>query len=200
MVWQFTMKSDSAYNWLVQSEKRKTILGGFNQPLTASQVARRTGINLDSSLHLLWGLRLHGVIHCLNKDTSHNRLYWLTALGKACQERLRNGLKPITHRFPKIPWDVYSSICYSHRSATIRAMHKPMQAVERKKEARRKDSTLRMSANNVRDVTNDLLKKGIVQRLEVKRKRHPRYELTDLGRTFQELLVRATVSWRGTFL
>ena len=185
------MEFDQAYNWLIQSERRKNILVDFNQPLTATHIARRTDINLDSCLHLLWGLTLYGVIFCLNNGTRYNRLHWLTELGKACQRKLCDvlALQPLKHRFPRIPWDLYSSVCYSHRSAVIQAMRGPMQAAVIKRVARLKNADLRMSANNARDVLWYILAKGIVRRIVIKRRRHPRYELTDLGKTFQKVLL-----------
>jgi DNA-binding HxlR family transcriptional regulator len=64
-----------------------------------------------------------------------------------------------------------------------------MQAAAVKRRAVFQNPQLRMSANNVRDVMRYLLSTGIARRVEVRKKAHPRYELTDLGRTFQQLLV-----------
>lgn len=189
------MEFDQAYYWLIQSERRKDILVDFNQPLTATHIARRTDINLDSCLHLLWGLTVYGVIYCLNKGTRYNRLHWLTELGKLCQRKLREtlALQPLAHRFPNISWDLFSSVCYSHRSAVIKTIHGPMQAAVIKRKALFQNPQLRMSANNVRDVIQYLLEKGIVARIQIKRRAHPRYELTDFGEVFRELLVGARV-------
>lgn len=185
------MERDDTYNWLIQSERRKEIIRDFDQPLTATQIARRVSISLDRVLHLLWALTLYHVLYCLNKDTRHSRVYWLTELGKACQRKLREacGLQPLTHRLPDIPWDLYSSVCYSHRTAVIKTIHGPMQAAAIKRKALFQNPQLRMSANNVRDVIQYLLKKGIVTRVEIKRRAHPRYELTELGKEFRELLL-----------
>lgn len=185
------MERDDTYNWLIQSERRKEIIRDFDQPLTATQIARRVSISLDRVLHLLWVLTLYRVLYCLNKDTRHNRIYWLTELGKACQRKLREAfaLQPLKHHFPRIPWDLYSSVCYSHRSAVVKAICEPMQAAAIKRAARLKNADLRMSANNARDVLWYLLAKGIVRRVMIKRRSHPRYELTEMGKIFQELLV-----------
>jgi hypothetical protein len=160
------------YQWLIQSDRRKEIIRDFNQPLTATQIARRVGISLDRVLHLLWALTLYRVLYCLNKDTRHNRLYWLTELGRACQRRLREtlGLQPLTHRFPDIPWDLYSSVCYSHRTAVIMAIRTPTQAATIKRIARLKNPDLRMSANNARDVLWRYLKQGIVTSVRPKKR------------------------------
>ena len=185
------MEFGQAYHWLVQSERRRNILLDFDQPLTATHISRRTGIALDACLHLLWGMTTYGLLTCLNPDTRYNRLYWLTNVGKACQRRLRQrlGLRPIAHKVPNVSWDLFSSTCYSHRTAVLRAMQGPMQAASIKRKAVFQDPRLRMSANNVRDVMRYLLGHGIVCRLTVRRKSHPLNELTDVGKAFQELLV-----------
>ena len=179
------------YYWLGLSEKRKIILANLNQPLTATQVARRTGIGRDSCLHHLWSLTRHRILRCLNKKTRYSRLYWLTSLGKACQNKIHKeaARAPSVHSFPKISWDLYSSVCYRHRSAVVEAMRGQMQAAAIKRTALYRDSTLRMSANNVRDVIKYLAEAGVVQTVRMRKKKHPRYELTDLGLEFQKLLL-----------
>jgi predicted transcriptional regulator len=68
-----------------------------------------------------------------------------------------------------------------------------MQASAIKRRAVFQNPQLRMSANNVRDVMRYLLCKGLVRKVTLGRRRHPRYTVTDLGKTFQELLARARV-------
>lgn len=184
------MAFEHTYDWLIQSDRRKDAIVGFNQPLTATHIARRTGQNLDATLQVLWALSLYGVVCCLNRDTHHNRIYWLTKLGLKCQERLRKqlGLKQLTHSIPDVPWNLYSSVCYSHRATIIKTMHGLMQPAEIKRKALAQNRSLRMSANNVRDVMRYLLRQGIVEKVKVRKKAHPRYELADMGMTFRELL------------
>ena len=64
-----------------------------------------------------------------------------------------------------------------------------MQSAAIKRKALFHNSELRMSANNVRDLMKHLLEKKIVRRIKMKKKAHPRYELTDLGKVFRELLL-----------
>ncbi len=64
-----------------------------------------------------------------------------------------------------------------------------MQAAAIKRRAVFHDPQLRMSANNVRDVMRYLVDNGVVRVVRVRRKAHPRYELTELGHAFQQLLV-----------
>ena len=179
--------------WLELSARRRLVLGSFNQPLTATHVGRRTSITRDSCLHHLWSLTLRRILRCLNQDTRFNRLYALTNLGVACQRRLR-GLRsgePSGYHEPDILWDLYSSVCYRHRAAIMESIREPMQAATIKRNALARDSTLRMSANNVRDVMKYLLDAQVVRRVTVRKKKHPHYELTERGREFQRLLLNA---------
>ena len=187
------MDSDLAYLWLIQSEHRKNILSRFDQSLTPTQISKRIDIGLDATLQLLWGMKLYGVVHRLNEITSNNRLYWLTTLGKRCQAMLREKLSlgPLEYRFPDIPWELYAFACYRHRAAVIKAMRDPMHASEIRRRAVVQNPTLRMSANNVRDVLKPLLRKGIACKFTEPKRTRPKYVLTDLGKTFRELLVRA---------
>lgn len=187
------MEFTQVYYWLVQHESRRHIFLEFDQPLTATHIARRVGLRLDACVHLLRRMTRYGLLFSLNLETRHNPLYWLTDLGIACQRQLRrqSGLGPLTHRVPRVPWDLFSSLCYSHRTAALQAMQGPMQAAEIKRRALFHDPRLRMSANNVRDVMRYFLQHGIVRRLIIRRRSHPRFELTDLGRVFRELLVGA---------
>lgn len=189
------MKLEESYCWLIQSERRRKILVDFNQPLTATQIAQRTDIALNACLHLLWGFTLYEILYCVNEGSCYSKLYWPTDLGKACQRKLRESLamRQLKHCFPNIKWDLFSSVCYSHRSAVIKAIHGQVQAAEIKRKALSQSPKLRMSANNVRDVVQYLLRQGIVQKVKIRRMRHPRYQLTELGKTFRELLVGVKV-------
>jgi hypothetical protein len=138
---------------------------------------------------------MRGLVYCINPSTRHNRLYRLTKVGEEYQAKLRGpgSLAPAERRLPRIPWELYSSVCYRHRSAVVSAIQGQMQAVEVKRRARLRDADLRMSANNVRDVMRYLEKNGIVDKLEPGRRGHPKYELTRLGKALQDLLIGAKV-------
>lgn len=84
-------------------------------------------------------------------------------------------------------------MCYRHRAAVIEAIRGQVQAAAVKRRAVARDPLLRMSANNVRDVMKHLLAAELVLKVQMKRKRHPRYELTELGRAFRELLIGVRV-------
>ena len=186
------MKVTHVRYWLKLSDKRRLILSSFGQPMTATHVARRTGISRDSCLHHLWTLTHRKILRCLNPDTRFIRLYTLTNLGKACRRCLddpQRGSGLFTYHEPEIPWDTYSSVCYRHRAAVVKSMREPLQAAAIKRRARLRDAELRMSANNVRDVMKHLLKVGVARRINLRKKKHPRYELTELGEQFQRLLL-----------
>jgi predicted DNA-binding transcriptional regulator len=70
-------------------------------------------------------------------------------------------------------------------------MDEPLQPAAIKRRARRHDPEIRMSANNVRDVIQVFLRRGIVTSVLERGKTHPRYELTETGRQLQQLLLRA---------
>ena len=77
-------------------------------------------------------------------------------------------LRPIAHDCPNLDWQLYGDVCYSHRAAVVRVLTEPMQPAQIKRKALFKDSRIRMSANNVRDVIRLLLAKGIVEPVMVK--------------------------------
>ena len=66
-----------------------------------------------------------------------------------------------------------------------------MQPSEVKRVLRVHRPNIRISANNIRDVIKLLLEKGLVQKVFVRKKAHPRYELTDSGNQFRQLLMQA---------
>ncbi len=91
---------------------------------------------------------------------------------------------------PNLDWTLYGSVCFTHRSAIIKVLTEPMQPSTIKRKARSRDATLHMSANNVRNVIRLFLAQGIVHPVHVRKKAHLRYELTEIGKRFQELLWR----------
>ncbi len=182
-----------AYYWLLQSERRKQLLAQFTQPLTPTQLSYRTGFSIDASSHVLWELSVYGLVRCLNEPARSSRLYWLPDLGIACQIKVRKvmGLPRVAHDFPIVDWHLYGWVCFRHRAAVIRALQAAMQPAEIKRRARVQDPGLRMSANNARDVIRLLLFKEVVEPIAIRKKAHPRYQLTEVGRKLQTLLHQA---------
>ena len=149
----------------------------------------------DSCRDAVRDLAAHGLLLCLNETSRRSRVYWLTGLGKACQRQVceMRG-KPVSGGFvPDIDWALYGWVCYTHRAAIIKALISPMQPATIKRKARARQSELRMSGNNVRDVMRVFLQRGVVQPVWIRKHAHPRYELTDHGRVFQQLLCGAEV-------
>ena len=163
----------------------------MTQPLTAKQISRKTGIGKDSCSYLLSKFAAKGVTVCLNPNARSSRLYWITDLGGKCQRRLRPGLSELTRDLPSVNWELYGWVCYNHRAAVIRILSEPMQPSEMKRKLRQTGSEVRISANNIRDIIRLFHKKGIVRQVAVRKKAHPRYELTAQGIQIQKLLNRA---------
>lgn len=161
--------------------------------MTARQLAHKLGMSLDSCSYVLWELRIYGLVCCLNPGARRSRLYWITKLGKVCQKELckSRNLPSVVHYLPELDWNLYGWVCYSHRAAVIKTLDAPMQPAAMKRKARFQDRSLRMSANNVRDIIRLFLMKGIVNQVMLKGKTHPRYELTEAGKDLQSLLLRA---------
>lgn len=185
----------SSYHWLIQSSRRQRVLCEVIQPLTATQLAKRLRIQRDECSVLLKELALYDLVRCFNQTARRNRIYWITDTGHACQRKLQADQEqpPHTFDFPVVDWSLYGEVCFRHRSAIVRALVDPMQPAEIKRRARARNSSLRMSANNVRDAIRDLREYDVVRPVRVKGAAHIHYELTDLGRCCQFLLRRADV-------
>ena len=189
------LQRSAAYQYINQTDRRRRIFGSMNQPLTTQQLSRKTGLPFDVCRDVIPQLAARGLVRCLNENARRARLYWLTKLGEACQPAFLNqlGSKPLEYFAPDVDWDLYGSVCFNHRSAIIKVLTEPMQPATIKRKARARDSTLHMSANNVRGVIAIFLERGIVRSVQIRKKAHLRYELTELGRQFQHLLSRAEV-------
>ncbi len=191
------MEINCAYKKITKKENRKTILMAIDQPMTAKQISKRTGLNSVICCKALKNFVLDGLVVCLNPAAHNSRLYWLTDIGKECQKRLslKLNLPQKDYDFPEVDWSLYGWTCYNHRAAIIRILTEPMQPSEIKRTLRRHRSSIKISANNIRDVVKLLLEKQIVQKVHVRKKAHPRYELTDSGKRFQELLMQSEMTF-----
>ncbi len=119
-------------------------------------------------------------------------MHGLTDRGRKCREKLCSELGlPDKPEVSGIDWELYGWLCFSHRSAIMRILSEPMQPSAMKRKLRQVNSSVKISANNIRDVIRLFLRKGIVRKSFERKKAHPRYELTDIGRKLQELLIRA---------
>ena len=135
---------------------------------------------MDALSRVLWELKVYELVKCLNLRAGRSRVYGLSQLGIDCRRELCRERKEACSEYecPDIDWELYGWICFSHRSAVIKALEKPLQPAAIKRKARFQDSSIRMSANNVRDVMKLFLEKGIVHQVWVRPKVRPRYELT----------------------
>jgi predicted transcriptional regulator len=187
------MQLARVHQQLMTKEQLQRAVAGLHQPVTAVELARREGINLDRAGYLLWDLARHGLVRCLNGSARQSRVYWLTDRGGRVQRYARAQLKlpRLRHGFPQVDWGTYGWACYRHRSAIIKALERPLRPVHIKRRARQRDDHLRMSANNVRDAIKLLLERGIVRKVTVSREPHPSYELTEDGRAIRTLLLWA---------
>jgi predicted transcriptional regulator len=185
-----TIGHEETLNWLSQGERRITVLLLLAMPMTAKQIALKTKMSLDSCSYALWELEVYGLVHCLNKSARRSRVFGLTQKGQKCHAEYRKGqnLKTPMPDYPEMDWNLYGWVCYSHRSAVLKAMSGTMQPVEIKRKAQYQNPKIRMSTNNVRDVIWLFLKKGIVRKVQIRKKAHSGYELTEVGKNLQKLI------------
>ena len=170
---------------------REQIILLLKQPMTSTQLRRRLSTSSAQLNHTVVSLRAYKLIECVNPKANRSRLFWLSELGKNYQNRLRvrTNKKPLAHDLPDIDWELYGWLCYSHRATVLRTLNGPMQPAKIKRIALRSDPTIKMSANNCRDVIKEFLQQGIVQIVEVRHKLHKRFELTSVGVEMQRLLL-----------
>ncbi|MHB9068787.1 MAG: hypothetical protein ACYC54_00295 [Sedimentisphaerales bacterium] len=136
-----------------------------------------------------------GLVLCLNPKARNSRVYRLTSTGiryrkKICLE-MKRPLKDYNQ--PSIDWDLYGRVCFNHRTAVIKTLTEPMQPSQIKRILRMQRHRIRISANNIRDIIMFFLSHGIVRPVEVKNKAYLRYELTDLGTKFRQMLMQAEI-------
>ncbi len=187
------MQTSSIHTWIESEQTRRAVLLAITQPLTVRQISARTGIDLDTCSYVLGKFTARKLATCLNRDARSSRVYWTTALGRQCQRRCQPGFSKKLQGFPPVDWAIYGWLCFRHRSAIMRILTEPMQPSEMKRRLRRANANVTISANNVRDIIRLFLAKGLVRRIFVRKKAHPRYELTESGLQFQALLNQARV-------
>jgi hypothetical protein len=187
------MENTTVYPSEIENQTDRKILLAFNQPLTAKQVAGKTGIPEDTSGYLMGKFAKNSLITCLNPAAGNSRLYWLTELGKKYQMELCSqlNLSYSEYELPNIDWQLYGWMCFNHRSAVIKTLTEPMQPSKIKQILRIQRPNIKISANNIRDIIRFFLAKKIVRDIKVKNKAHLRYELTDLGRILRQLLINS---------
>ncbi len=190
------MKRKEAAQWIERNEKRKQLFLHFTQPMTAKQMAQKTGMSLGECSLILGQLVLCRLVKCLNPSAVRSRIYWLTPTGIFCQRKISNqkNLPKSLKKLPDIDWELYGWICYSHRSAVIKALTEPMQPAKIKRKITQSNRRAKISANNVRDIIRLFVKKGIVEPVQYRKEAHPRYELTQIGKALQSFLIQSQVN------
>ena len=191
------MHNSETHKWIEKEENRKKILKSISQPCTSKQIARRTRIDMDTCSYVLGKFTARGLVTCLNPKARNSRLYYVTPLGRDCQRALHEDSpadRPqVAHDIPSVNWDLYGWVCFSHRAAIIRILDSPMQPSAIKRRLRNTCPNVTISANNIRDIIRLFLAKGIVQKVTVRKKAYPRYELTETGTKLRQLLSMAAM-------
>jgi predicted transcriptional regulator len=181
------------YPWIKKEKHRIELLIAVMQPMTARQISRKTGIPKDTCSHIVAQCSTRGLLTCLNPQQRNSRLYALTASGRTIRKHLcqDTNLPYKEYDLPDIDWSLYGSMCFRHRSAVVRTLSGPMQSSEIKRVLRIHQSSIKINANNIRDIIKLLLSWDVVKSVKVGRKVHLYYELTELGIQLQRLLRQA---------
>jgi hypothetical protein len=168
---------------------RQRVCLAVTQPMTATQLSGRLDRSLARCSKALLGLKSHKLMKCLNPAALRNRLFWLTPLGKRLRRHLDNQASS-SYDFPHIDWKLYAKVCFSQRSQVIRTLAFPMRPSEIKRRAARLFPGCRMSANNVRDVIRYLTTRGVTCPVKLRKRKYPKYRLTEIGLRMRRLLLR----------
>ena len=187
------MATSEAQSWLLQGTQRQSVLLSMNQPLTISQLSRRTGIGFWKCDRIVGQLARRGLLMCITEHRNKNRVYWLTLLGRSCLRELESNhdLEREDFFFPDVDYRKYSSVCFSQRGPLLRGINAPEQPVHLRKRVVRLNPALRMSANNARDAIKAMVHLGLLQKALPSGGRHPKYGLTNEGEDVQMLLWKA---------
>lgn len=187
------MKYEKALAWLKNGPQRQMIFLQIRQPVTAEQLSRNIQISLDAVSAALREMSGKGLLTCLNAHARTSRLYWLSLLGIRHHKRLlkERDEAPCSYELCTIDWQLYGWTCYRHRSAVLKAISGALQPAEIKRLLYRRRSSIRISANNVRDIIRLFEKHGIVHRVHIRKKKQPRYELTEAGEKLKRLHLKA---------
>lgn len=161
--------------------------------MTAKQLSRQTAVSKETCSYLLGKFAALRLCICLNPEAGNSRLYWITDSGKKIQVKLRKEMNlPVKDiSFPSVNWALYGWVCYNHRSVVLRALTESMQPSEIRRRIKLRFSSAKISANNVRDVIRLFERQGIVRKVFVRKKAHPRYKLTELGHKLRQLLIQS---------
>lgn len=178
--------------WLEQGEVRQQVLLALSQPMTAGQLAQRLSMSQSSVSDHVRQLTIYEVVCCLNQASHQSRVYWLTPLGLQCRQAIALRRRRVVTTFmPTMDWSVYGNTCFRHRRTVLLALEGRMRPPAIKRKAWLRDKSVRMSSDNCREVLYWLCSQGVAQTVMAGRSPFMQYELTEVGKTCQELLARA---------
>ena len=176
----------------ITNETHRKVVRAITQPITATQLSRRLGVLANRCSKAIAQLRSQNLVKCLNPNATRSRLFCLTKKGIHCRQEMDTENR-VSYDIPEINWEIYATLCFSHRSHVMKTLSIAMQPSEIKRRATFRTPGLKMSANNVRDVIRYLKFNGIVFPVKQAKRAHPRYELTETGLQMRQLLLQAEV-------
>ena len=185
------MQYKNLCEWTQEQESRKKVITAFKMPLIAGQLSKKTGIPEKTCSYIIAKFLKKGLLICLNPDAQNSRLYGLSEVGKDCQRHCYPDLPLPDFNIYEVDWKLYGWLCFRHRSAVLKTLTVPMQPSEIKRTLRIHKPYIRISANNVRDIIKIFFSKDLVRPIRVRKKAHPRYELTEIGIKLRQLLIHA---------
>lgn len=176
------------YQYVRRSVRRQRLMEQLDQPMTASQIAKATGVKVKAVCRVIAELRDQGLIRCLAPDAGRCRPYTRTPMGAAVWSQIAERESSETQEIPSADQASYAAVCHRHRSAVIRGLNQPRRASQIKKWLRSHLPGVTISANNIRDVLGVLGGLGVVHRIDDGLDRFPVYALTPRGQRFRALL------------
>ena len=157
--------------------------------MTASQLAKLSGMEETSCAHVLRAMEDRGIVACLNPAARRSRLFGLTLRGKAIRSAAIK-LHSQDYVAPVIDWTTYGCLCYAHRTAVMLALDGAMRPATIKRRILFTQEDVHISCNNIRDLLQDLIKYGVVDREIVGKSSFYSYRLTPAGEFYQRMLLK----------
>ncbi len=183
------------YDSIIAGENTRKILSAFAQPLTATQLSKKTSIPVGTVQQAILKLSMTGLVLCINPSQRNSRVYRLTKHGIQVRNKVCQNISQTFKEYnqPSIDWNLYGCLCFNHRTAVIKILTEPMQPSEIKRVFRMQRHKIRINSNNIRDIIKFFMARGIVRPVKVNGRAYLRYELTDLGNRFRHLLIQAEI-------
>lgn len=184
-------------SWMRRHPRQLKLLSSFTQPLSVSDVAARSGVVLKKCTDALKLMSKAKLVGCLNPEANWSRIYWLTDLGTAWQEvcNVARRIEQPEYFVPEMDWSVYGQVRTTARSAVVQHLREPMHPFRLKRAIYHRDPRSKLTSHNTARTMRFLYRKQVVERVWLRKRKHPLYQLTQRGRTCRELLQRAR-RWR----